>query len=211
MPRDLLSVLRGSSRALDLMASTTRARRVSGRPVKPSRPVHALENSISLASSSPAVAAADGTSASRCIRPVEPHLDPIAADSLRRQSLLGRASPPNDLHGFILPRESLRRGLPPAPPPPRRRAARRARGPADQVRLKRLVGDALPASDAAAVSGSVLLHRSPALPPFAVHIKLVDGPQPDYGTRHVAALVLICRAGARRHRVDPDLVARPWS
>ena len=83
----------------------------------------------------------------------------------------------------------------------------RARASADQVRLQRLVGDALPASDAAAVSGSMLLRRSPALPPFAVHVKPVDGPQPDYGARHVAALVLIVEPG-RRHRVDPDLVAR---
>ena len=82
-----------------------------------------------------------------------------------------------------------------------------ARTPADQVRLDRLVGDALPASDAAAVSGSMLLRRSPALPPFAVHVKPVDGPQPDYGARHVAALVLIVEPG-RRHRVEPDLVAR---
>ena len=72
----------------------------------------------------------------------------------------------------------------------------RARAPADQVRLERLVGDALPASDAAAVSGSMLLRRSPALPPFAVHVKPVGVPQPDYGARHVAALVLIVEPGS---------------
>ena len=83
----------------------------------------------------------------------------------------------------------------------------RARAPADQVRLDRLVGDALPASDAAAVSGSMLLRRSPALPPFAVHVRPLGVPQPDYGARHVAALVLIVEPG-RRHRVDPALVAR---
>ena len=32
-------------------------------------------------------------------------------------------------------------------------------------------------------------------------------PQPDYGARHVAALVLIVEPG-RQRRVDPDLVAR---
>ena len=83
----------------------------------------------------------------------------------------------------------------------------RARAPAEQVRLERLVGDARPASGAAAVSGSMLLGRSPVLPPFVVHVKPVGVPQPDYGARHAAALVLIVEPG-RRHRVDPDLVAR---
>ena len=82
----------------------------------------------------------------------------------------------------------------------------RARAGADKVRLERLLGDALPASGAAAVSGSMLLRRSPVLPPFVVHVKPVGVPQPDYGARHVAVLVLIVEPG-RRHRVDPDLVA----
>ena len=46
-----------------------------------------------------------------------------------------------------------------------------ARAPADQVRLERLLGDALPASGTASVSGSMLLRRSPVLPPFVVHVK----------------------------------------
>ena len=83
----------------------------------------------------------------------------------------------------------------------------RARAPADQVRLERLVGDALPASGATAVSGSMLLRGSPVLPPFVMHVKPVCVPQPDYGARHVAALVLIVEPG-RQRRVDPDLVAR---
>ena len=82
----------------------------------------------------------------------------------------------------------------------------RARSPADQVRLEQLVGDALPASGAA-VGGSMLLRRSPVLPPFGVHVQPVGVPQPDYGARHVAALVLVVEAG-RRHRVTPDVVAR---
>ena len=82
----------------------------------------------------------------------------------------------------------------------------RARAPTDQVRLERLVGDGLPTSGAAAVSGSMLLRRSPVLPPFVVHIKPVSVPQPDYGARHVAALVLIVEPW-RQHRVDPDVVA----
>ena len=82
----------------------------------------------------------------------------------------------------------------------------RARAPADQVRLERLVGDALPASGAVAVSGSMVLRRSSVVPPFVVHVKPVGGPQPDHGARHVAALVLIVEPG-RPHRIDPDLVA----
>ena len=82
----------------------------------------------------------------------------------------------------------------------------RARAPADQVRLERLVGVALPASGAVAVSGSMVLRRSSVVPPFVVHVKPVIGPQPDYGARHVAALVLIVEPG-RRHRINPGLVA----
>ena len=53
----------------------------------------------------------------------------------------------------------------------------RSRAGADQVRLERLLDDALPASGAAAVSGSMLLRRSPVLPPFVVHVKPVGVPQ----------------------------------
>ena len=77
----------------------------------------------------------------------------------------------------------------------------RARAPADQVRLERLVGVALSASGAVAVSGSMVLRRS-----SVVHVKPVGGPQPDHGARHVAALVLIVEPG-RQHRINPDLVA----
>ena len=83
----------------------------------------------------------------------------------------------------------------------------RARAPADQVRLDRLVGDALSASGAVAVSGSMVLRRSSVVPPFVVHVKPVGGPhQADHGARHVAALVLIVEPG-RPHRINPDLVA----
>ena len=47
----------------------------------------------------------------------------------------------------------------------------------------------------------------PYLPPFVVHVKPVGVPQPDYGARHVTALVLIVEPRSQ-HRVDPDLVAR---
>lgn len=81
-----------------------------------------------------------------------------------------------------------------------------ARTPTDRLRLERLVGNALPASDSTAVSGSMLLRRSSVLPPFVVHVRPTDGPEPDYGARHVAALVLIVEPG-RQDRVNPDLVA----
>ena len=83
----------------------------------------------------------------------------------------------------------------------------RARAPADQVRLERLFGDALPTSGAAPVSGSMLLRRSPVLPPFLLHVKPVRVPQPDYGARPVAVLVLIVEPG-RQRVVSADVVAR---
>ena len=45
------------------------------------------------------------------------------------------------------------------------------------------------------------------VPPFVVHVKPVGVPQPDYGARHVAALVLLIEPG-RQHRIDPGLVGR---
>ena len=44
-------------------------------------------------------------------------------------------------------------------------------------------------------------------PPFVVHVKPVAVPQPDYGARYVAALVLIVEPRSQR-RIDPDLVTR---
>ena len=81
-----------------------------------------------------------------------------------------------------------------------------AREPDDQRRLARLVADALPTSNAVAVSGSMRLGRSSELPPLGVHVKPMGVPQPDYGARHVAALVLIVEPGSLP-RIDPGLVA----
>ena len=81
-----------------------------------------------------------------------------------------------------------------------------ARAPADRARLERLLGGALPASNAPPISGSILLRRSSVAPPFVVHVKPVAVPRPDYGARHVAALVLIAEPG-RRHRISPEVVA----
>ena len=82
-----------------------------------------------------------------------------------------------------------------------------ARNPDDQLRLEGLVAAALPVGGAIAVSGSMLLGRSSGSPPFVVHVKPAVVPQPDYGARHVAALVLIVEPGSQ-HRIDPGLVAR---
>ena len=81
----------------------------------------------------------------------------------------------------------------------------RARTPDDQLRLERLVAAALPVSGAVAVSGSMRLHCPSLLPSLVLLVKPVGVPQPDYGARHAAALVLIVEPGW--HRVDPDLVA----
>jgi len=88
-----------------------------------------------------------------------------------------------------------------------RDGALRARKAADRLRLERLVASALPASGAVAASGSMLLGRRYGSPPLVVHVKPVAVPQPDYGARHTAALILIVEPKSR-HRIDPDLVAK---
>ena len=82
-----------------------------------------------------------------------------------------------------------------------------ARAPDDQARLARVVAAALPTSSAVPVSGSMLLGRAAGVPPLVVHVKPVGVPQPDYGARHVAALVLLVEPG-HHPRVDPAVVAR---
>ena len=81
-----------------------------------------------------------------------------------------------------------------------------ARAPDDQGRLARLVAEALPTSGAVPVSGSMLLGRVSGLPLLVVHVTPVGVPQPDYGARYVAALVLIVEPGSWP-RIDPGLVA----
>ena len=83
----------------------------------------------------------------------------------------------------------------------------RTRQPADQRRLERLVAGALPTAGAVPVSGSMLLAGAAGAPPFVVHVKPVAVPQPDYGARYVAALVLIVEPRSQ-HRINPDLVTR---
>ena len=76
----------------------------------------------------------------------------------------------------------------------------------DQLRLERLLAAALPDSADIPVSGSMRLHRSSALLPWVAHVKPVGTPQPDYGARPIAALVLVVEP-SRHHRIDPKLVA----
>ena len=52
----------------------------------------------------------------------------------------------------------------------------------------------------------MLVGRRFGSPPLVVNVKPVAVPQPDYGARHTAALVLIVEPG-RGHRIDTDLVA----
>ena len=81
----------------------------------------------------------------------------------------------------------------------------RARGPADHAHLEGLLAGALP-SAGVGVSGSMLLRRPSGVLPLVVHVKPVVGPQPDYGARRVAVLVLLVEPG-RPSRIDPALVA----
>lgn len=81
-----------------------------------------------------------------------------------------------------------------------------ARVPADRAPLEQLVAAALPTASVPAVSGSIRLHRTSALPPFVVHIKPVEVRQLDVGARSVAALMLLVEPG-QVSRLDPALVA----
>ena len=81
----------------------------------------------------------------------------------------------------------------------------RTLAPDDRLRLERLLAAALPTSNTVPVGGSMMVHRPSVLLPLVVHVKPVRLPQPDYGARQVAALVLIVEPG-RRHRLDPVLV-----
>ena len=83
----------------------------------------------------------------------------------------------------------------------------RARAPADQRRLTRLVAEALPTAGTAAASGSMVLRRSAGVLPVVLHVTPVGIPHPDYGARHVAALVLLVEPGCPPRR-DPGVVAR---
>ena len=83
----------------------------------------------------------------------------------------------------------------------------RARLPADNARLERLLGWALPVfGDRVAGSGSMTVRRPPGRPRLAVHLTPVGARQADFGRQRVAALVLVVDP-ASRPRVDAGLMA----
>ena len=82
----------------------------------------------------------------------------------------------------------------------------RARLPADDAKLARLLARALPKSSAAAASGSMAVARSPVLPRFALHVNPVAIRQMDFGARHVAAIVLVVDPASEPH-IAPDLLS----
>ena len=78
--------------------------------------------------------------------------------------------------------------------------------PADDASLKQLLARALPTLYVEAVSGSMMIRRSPGLPRLALHVNPVTVRQMDFGARSVGALVLIVDPGSQSS-IDPDLVA----
>ena len=83
-----------------------------------------------------------------------------------------------------------------------------ARRPADNARLGRMVGRAVPALGATvATSGSMSVQRSPGVPPLVLHVTPVTARREmDFGLRHVAAVVLAVDPKSRP-RVNAELVA----
>ena len=82
----------------------------------------------------------------------------------------------------------------------------RARLPADDAKLERLLARALPKSTSASASGSMPVSRSPVLPRFALHVNPVVIDYPDLGARRIAAIVLIVNPGSRL-RIAPNLLS----
>ena len=82
----------------------------------------------------------------------------------------------------------------------------RARAPGDNLRLHGVLAAALPGTGAAATGGSMRIDRASALYPIVAYVKPVPAPQPDYGARRVAALVLLVEPG-RQQRIEPGLLA----
>ncbi len=84
----------------------------------------------------------------------------------------------------------------------------RARAPANQLCLERLVADALPGSGAVAVSGSMLLDRSSGLPPLVLHVQTRRGSTTGLRSAARRRADTDYRAEESQHRIDPGLVAR---
>ena len=82
----------------------------------------------------------------------------------------------------------------------------RARLPADDAKLGKLLARALPKSGATAASDSMAVTHSPGLPRFALHVNPVVVHQMDFGARRIAALVLVVDPESKPH-IAPDLLS----
>ena len=82
----------------------------------------------------------------------------------------------------------------------------RARLPADNARLKKLLAGALPALGGEVTGGSMTIRRSPHLPRLVLQVNPVTVRQMDLSPGRVAALVLVVDP-VSQPRIDPDLVA----
>ena len=81
-----------------------------------------------------------------------------------------------------------------------------ARLAADNARLKKLLGRALPPFGGEAVGGSMTVRRSLALARLVLHVNPVAVQQMDISAGRVAALVLVADP-ERQRGIDPELVA----
>ena len=81
--------------------------------------------------------------------------------------------------------------------------------PADRTRLRRLIGRALPSwrGEEPPGGGSMTLQRASGRSRLAVHVNPVGEAARDFGSRRVAALVLVVDP-ARRPRIDASRVAK---
>lgn len=84
-----------------------------------------------------------------------------------------------------------------------------ARLPADDERLERVLGRALPTfSDRVATSGSTTVRRPPGVPSLVLHVNPVTAAREmDFGLRNVAAMVLVVDPRSQP-KVNAELVAK---
>ena len=82
----------------------------------------------------------------------------------------------------------------------------RASSTDDNAELQRLLARALPPFRGQGEGGSVMVSRSSGFPRLVLHVSPVGDPEVEFGSRRVAALVLIVDP-KRRERIDRSLVA----
>ena len=82
----------------------------------------------------------------------------------------------------------------------------RARQPADNARLERLLAQVLPRYGEIPESGSLIVRRPPGSPSLVVYTSPLSSHLIDFGLKSLAALVLVVDP-ASRPRIDPTLVA----